>query len=73
MQRTDIECGPSNVTAEAGALAIREMVDLVGIAKFIAEKIKDPGASDKAVYPVEDLPHFIFTGNRDVLRGAIVF
>ena len=50
----DIQAGENNVTADAGALAMREVMNLTGITSFIAGKMEDPRRQGNVRHPIQE-------------------
>ena len=57
-----IEARGDKVTSNAGALAIREVMELTGITEFVTGRINDPRKASRIVYPIED---------RDICKSGV--
>jgi hypothetical protein len=50
-----VEARPERLTAEPGALVIREMLDHMGLVEFLSERIEDPRNPDLITHPLSEL------------------
>jgi hypothetical protein len=50
-----VEARPEKLSAEAGSLLLREVIERLGITKWLGERLTDPRAPELITHPLEEL------------------
>jgi hypothetical protein len=52
-----VESRPERLTAEAGAVILREVIERLGVGRFLADRLHDPRRPDLITHPLIELVH----------------